>query len=230
MPEFTKDTGIEVSVIAVGTGRALQLGRNGDVDVMLVHAKAQEEQFVAEGYGVERFDVCYNDFIIVGPNTDPSGAGGSANVVEAFARINQGTTFFISRGDESGTHIKEKAVWAEANLTPSSAIYLETGRGMEEVLFMANEQSAYTLTDRGTFISVADKLDLSIIYQGDPSLFNQYGIIAVNPVNNKTEDARRALSKANKLIRWIISEKGQRLINEYTVNGEQLFFANYEDE
>lgn len=222
LPEFTKDTKINVDTIAVGTGKALKLGENGDVDVVLVHARALEDKFVDEGYGVNRKDVMYNDFIIVGSDKYSDSFEGVENVVECFKIINSKSITFVSRGDNSGTHVKEMAIWEKAEITPTGEWYKEVGQGMEQTLGVAFNVEGVTLTDRGTYLAVKDTMELSILFENDKMLANPYGIIAVNP--EKWDHVK--YKEAMKLVEWITSEKGQKLIAEYCVNGEQLFFPN----
>ena len=219
LPAFEWDTGYGTHVIAVGSGKALRMGRDGDVDVVLVHAPAAEKAFVDAGYGVERRDVMFNDFVIVGPPEDPAGIADSRNASDALARIARAPAVFLSRGDDSGTHKKELSVWDAAGITPGGSWYLEAGQGMGKVLQMAGELTAYTLTDRGTWLAYRDKSPLRIVYQGDPGLYNPYGIIAVSP--SRYPDINHAGALA--LIEWITSPAGQRLIGGYTVSGSQLF-------
>ena len=228
LPLFEEETGIRVNVVAVGTGQAIKNARNGDGDVLLVHAKSAEEQFVAEGYGVERFDVMYNDFIIVGPPNDPAGIAGSEDATEAFARIAEAKVPFASRGDNSGTHKKEIALWKEAGVDPTAASgtwYRETGSGMGATLNAAVGMSAYTMTDRGTWISFKNKGDHEILVEGDPNLFNQYGVILVNPEKHPNVNAEAGQA----FIDWILSNEGQAAIAGYRLDGQQLFFPNAEN-
>ena len=222
LPEFKRDTGYTVHVVAVGTGKALRMGRDGDVDLVLVHARPAEERFMAEGHGVNRRDVMYNDFVIVGPANDPAAVRGSQSVDEALRRIADGDQLFVSRGDDSGTHKKEQRLWQEAGIVPSGRWYREAGQGMGKVLQMSGELDAYTLTDRGTWLSMRDKLPLKLLFEGDERLHNPYGIIAVNPKRHPHTD----ITGATSLIGWLTSDKAQRLINEYRVNGERLFIPN----
>lgn len=219
LPAFERDTGYRVHVIAVGTGKALRMGQDGDVDAVLVHAPAAEQSFVDAGYGVRRHDVMYNDFIIVGPANDPAAVSKSHSGSDALARIADNAGLFISRGDDSGTNKKELLLWKDAGIKPQGIWYREAGQGMGKVLQMAAELSAYTLTDRGTWLSLRDKLPLRLVYQGDPSLFNPYGIIAVNP--SRYPDINH--SGAQALINWITSTSGQQLIGSYTVANSLLF-------
>ncbi len=225
LPEFEKDTGIKVSVISVGTGKALKLGENGDVDVVLVHARALEDKFVADGYGVKRFSVCYNDFVVVGPKNDPAKISNSKSASEALKRILENGSLFISRGDNSGTHQKELELWSQISYRPSGKWYQEAGRGMEEVLMMAKEQRGYTLTDRGTYLAILSKTDLVILHENDKALFNPYGVIAVNPKKHP----HIKIEKVNKFINWLTSDRGQSLIGSFKVNNLQLFFPSLKE-
>jgi len=216
---FTEDTSIEVHTIAVGTGKALRLGREGDVDVVLVHAKAAEEEFVDKGYGVDRADVMYNDFVILGPDSDPAKIRNSASVGEAFRRIFENQQVFVSRGDDSGTHKRELMLWQNAGQLPNGAWYREVGQGMGRTLQIANEFDAYTMADRGTWLAFRDKLELRLLYENDPPLHNPYGIIAVNPKLHPDVN----YAGASELIKWITSTKAQNLIAKFKIKGEQLF-------
>jgi len=225
LPEFEKDSGYKVHTIAVGTGKALRMGRDGDVDVLLVHAKQAELQFMAEGYGEKRFDVMVNDFVIAGPKADPAGVAGAKNVAQALIKIATSNSPFISRGDDSGTHKKELDLWKLARIDikeNSASWYREAGQGMGKVLQMAGEMDAYTLTDRGTWLAFERKSPLKVVFQGDPVLFNPYGIIAVS--SKKYPDLNSQGAKA--LMEWITSEKGQHLIGQYKVAGKVLFTPN----
>jgi len=225
LPIFTEATGIEVRVVAVGTGQALKNAQNGDGDVLLVHAKPAEEKFVADGWGVERFDVMYNDFVIVGPKDDPAKVKETAGIGPALAAIMNATAPFASRGDDSGTHKKEVALWKTAGLDPSGASgtwYRETGSGMGATLNVAAGMGAYALTDRATWLKFANKGDLEIVYEGDPALFNQYGVILVNPERHSHVKA----VEAQAFIDWLLSEAGQSAIASYTLNGSPLFTPN----
>lgn len=219
LPVFEKKHGVKVHVISVGTGKALELGKNGDVDVVLVHARPSEDKFVADGHGVNRRDVMYNDFILVGSQEDPLGLRGSRDVVGAFLKMGEGRAKFISRGDNSGTDQMEKSYWKAAGVAPKGAWFVSAGLGMGEVLTMAGEMKAYTLSDRATYGAYRAKTGLDILVQGDPKMFNPYGIIAVNP--KKYPDIN--FDGAMKLIEWITSKEGQNLIAGFKVNGEQLF-------
>ena len=220
LPVFEAKHGVKVHVISVGTGKALELGKNGDVDVVLVHARASEDKFVAEGHGVNRRDVMYNDFILVGPTEDSLGLRGSRDIVNAFRKMGEGRAKFISRGDNSGTDQMEKAYWKEAGASPRGAWFVSAGLGMGEVLTMAAEMKGYTLSDRATYGAYRAKTGLEIVVQGDVKMFNPYGIIAVSP--KKYSDINYA--GAMQLINWISSPEGQNLIAGFRVNGEQLFF------
>lgn len=223
LPIFQDKTGIEVRVVAQGTGQALETARRGDADVVFVHARAAEEQFVAEGYGVERFDVMYNDFVVVGPSDDPAGLGSAETAAAAFAAIAQAGSSFASRGDDSGTHIAEKALWEAAGVEPSgNDWYLETGSGMGATLNTAAQVPAYALTDRGTWLSFENRGDLEIVFEGDPVLFNPYGVILVNPERH----SHVKVEAGQQFVDWVISDEGQVAIESFTINGEQLFFAS----
>lgn len=222
LPEFKKDTAIEVQVIAVGTGKALRLGREGDVDAVLVHAINAEQAFIDTGFGVARFDVMYNDFVLIGPSEDPAQISSSGSVFEVLKKIHDSKSAFISRGDDSGTHKKELSLWQKTGYSPLGDWYKSVGQGMGKVIQIANEMGAYTITDRGTWLAYRAKSNLALLYQGDPPLFNPYGIIAVNPERH----AHVNHAGADILIKWITSEKGQRLIGEFTINGEKLFIPN----
>ncbi len=219
LPPFEKEKNVRVEVIAVGTGKALKLAENGDVDVVMVHARKLEDAFVTNGFGVNRRDVMYNDFVIVGPVSDPAGISGMNDAASAVGKIAKQRAVFVSRGDESGTHQKEKELWTAAELTPAGTCYLAVGQGMAATLRMADEKSAYCLVDRGTYLALKEKVDLAILTEGDLILFNPYGIIAVNP--DRWPHVRYDLAVA--LIKWMMSEKGQQVIGEYKRNGETLF-------
>ncbi|HZP92032.1 MAG TPA: substrate-binding domain-containing protein [Burkholderiales bacterium] len=223
LPKFEAKSGIKVRVIAVGTGKALKLGENGDVDVVLVHSRPDEDRFVAAGFGVNRRDVMYNDFVIVGPAADPAGIRGMQDALGAFRRIAQTGAAFVSRGDDSGTHKLELACWRALGIRPeTNPGYRSAGRGMGEVLLMAAELNAYTLTDRATQRALAKKTGLTILVGGDPRLFNPYGIIAVNPQRHADVNFRGAMA----LVDWITSPEGQQAIADFKVDGEQLFFPD----
>jgi tungstate transport system substrate-binding protein len=219
LPPFEEEMGIEVDVIAVGTGKAIKLAENGDVDVILVHDRAREEAFVAQEYGVRRHPVMHNDFVVLGPERDPAGVAGSTDAAKALAAVAEAEAIFVSRGDESGTHAKEKSLWRAAEMAPAGDWYLEAGQGMGATLTMADEKRAYTLADRGTFIAFRKKIDLGIVCEGDPRLHNPYGVIAVNPERHPHVHHEAAL----RLIEYLTSTGGQRIIAEFTKGGEQLF-------
>jgi tungstate transport system substrate-binding protein len=222
LPMFQEETGIEVRVVAQGTGQALETGRRGDADLVFVHARAQEEQFVADGYGVERFDVMYNDFVIVGPGEDPAGVRSADSAAAAMAAIAGAGAPFASRGDDSGTHVAEMVLWDAAGIAPEGGWYLSTGSGMGATLNTAAQVPAYALTDRGTWLSFENRGPLEIVFEGDPVLFNPYGIILVNRERHPHVKAEQGQA----FIDWIISDKGQEAIASYTVGGQQLFFPN----
>lgn len=225
LPKFQEKSGVQVNVVAVGTGQAIKNAKNGDGDVLLVHAKPAEEKFVAEGYGVERFDVMYNDFIIVGPPSDPAKISGSNNAVESLKKIAAAEAKFASRGDNSGTHKKEKRLWKAAEIDQTAASgtwYRETGSGMGATLNAAVGMGAYAMTDRGTWISFKNKGDYKIVVEGDDNLFNQYGIMLVNPEKHAKVKAKAGQA----FINWILSKEGQDAIASYKLGGEQLFFPN----
>ncbi|KXG77584.1 substrate-binding domain-containing protein [Thermotalea metallivorans] len=228
LSKFKEDTGIEVKVIAVGTGQALKLGENGEADVLLVHAKASEEEFVKAGHGLQRFDVMYNDFVLIGPKDDPLKIKERAgqDIVRAVTIIAVKKGKFISRGDDSGTHQAELKYWEMAGIAPQGNWYISAGKGMGETILIANEMLGYTLSDRATYLSMRDKIDLQIVVEGDSKLYNQYGIIAVNPDKND----RINHEGAQQLIRWILSEKGQKLIGAFGKDsyGQSLFIPNAE--
>ncbi|MDK2847230.1 MAG: tungstate transport system substrate-binding protein [Desulfuromonadales bacterium] len=220
LPAFEKKNDCKVDVIAVGTGKALKHAENGDVDVTLVHARSKEDKFVAEGYGVNRRDVMYNDFVIIGPAADPAGLKNAKSAAEAMKKIADAKATFVSRGDDSGTHTKEKFLWKSAGVEPKNDWYIEAGRGMGEVIMMANERQGYTLTDRATYIAYQDKIELPIAYQGDKNLFNPYGVIAVNPKLHPHVNYDLAMA----FIAYLTSNEGQKAIADFKVKGQQLFF------
>jgi tungstate transport system substrate-binding protein len=221
LPPFEKVCGCKVDVIAVGTGKALKLGETGDVDVVLVHARSLEDKFVANGFGVNRRDVMYNDFVIIGPANDPAQVKGSKTAADALKKIAAAQAIFISRGDESGTHVKEKEIWAAAGINPAGRCYRSIGQGMGEDIMMATEERAYTLSDRGTYNAFANgKTDLVILFEGEKGLFNPYGVIAVN--QKKFPHVRYDL--AMKFVDFIIGPTGQGIIGKYQVAGKPVFF------
>ncbi len=240
LPPFEAETGLKVDVISVGTGAALKLGENGDADLILVHAPDLEEAFVASGFGVNRRGVMYNDFIIVGPKSDPAGVRGSKDAAAALAGIAKKGSPFVSRGDNSGTHVKEQELWRDSEITligvkkllspagkegqieyraPEGEWYLSIGQGMSAALLMADEKEAYCLADRGTWLSLKSRLDLEVLVEGDGRLFNPYGLIAVNPGRYPGINYRGAMA----LIAWLTSVEGQKLIGEFKIGGEPLF-------
>jgi tungstate transport system substrate-binding protein len=229
LPLFKAKTGIDVKVVAQGTGQALDTARRGDADVVFVHAKPQEEKFVAEGNGVKRFDVMYNDFVLVGPKSDPAGVNGTRDIAAALKKIAEAKAPFISRGDNSGTHIAELNLWKAAGVDLAQAKgpwYRDIGQGMGAALNAASATGAYTLSDRGTWLSFKNRGDLQIAVQGDPRLFNQYGVILVNPA--KHPHVKADLGQA--FIDWITGPEGQAAIASYKIDGEQLFFPNAQAE
>ncbi len=219
LPPFEDANDLKVDVIAVGTGKALRLGRNGDVDLVLVHAREAEEKFVADGYGVDRQDVMHNDFLVVGPKTDPARLKDAVSVTEAFVKLATGAAPFVSRGDNSGTDKKEKYIWKTIGGVPEDKWYMEAGQGMGAVLQMADNIGAYTLTDRGTFLSYAGELGLVTVFEGDEKLFNPYGVIAVNPARHPHVKYKLA----RKLIDYLTGPQGHRIIANFTKNGKFLF-------
>jgi tungstate transport system substrate-binding protein len=222
LPPFEKKFDCKVDVVAVGTGKSLKLGEAGDVDVVFVHARSLEDKFVANGFGVNRRDVMYNDFVLLGPKDDPAGAGKAKSATDVYRAIAAKGIPFISRGDESGTHQKEKEIWASAGVVPRGAWYIEAGQGMGEVITMATEKRGYTLSDRGTYIAFRKKTDLVVVRQGDKNLWNPYGIIAVNPKKH----AHEKFDLAMKFIDFVTGPEGQSLIAGFKVDGEPLFFVH----
>lgn len=223
LPVFTKATGVDVKVVALGTGQALDVGRRGDADVLFVHDVAAEEKFVAEGYGVKRFPVMYNDFVLVGPASDPAGVAGK-DIVAGLRKLAAGNAVFISRGDKSGTHAAELRYWKAAGLEGDKGSgYKECGCGMGPALnIAASSNGAYVLADRGTWLSFKNRADLKILVEGDRRLFNQYGVMVVNPAKHPHVKA----ADAQKFVDWVISPAGQSAIAAYKIGGEQLFFPN----
>ena len=225
LPLFEKKTGVDVRVVAVGTGQAIRLAERGDADVLFVHHRPSEEKFVAKGFGVKRFDVMYNDFVLVGPRADPAGIKGGSDAAKGLAAIAKAKATFASRGDDSGTHKKERGLWKTAGVdvaAQSGSWYRETGSGMGATLNAAAGMGAYALTDRGTWIAFKNKADLEIVVEGDKSLFNPYGVILVSPA--KYAHVKKDMGQA--FIDWIVSAEGQAAIAEYERNGQQLFFPN----
>ena len=228
LPIFAKKTGIEVRVIAVGTGQAIKLARNGDADVLFVHHKPSEDKFVAAGYGLKRLNVMYNDFVLVGPRFDPAKVGGSKDIIAALTSIARIGHPFTSRGDDSGTHKKELGLWKISGNNPkksSGSWYRETGSGMGATLNTASAMNAYTLTDRGTWLKFSNKGELQILVEGDNRLVNSYGIIVVNPAQYPHVKQADAEAFSN----WLVSKTGQTAIATYRINGKQAFFPNARD-
>jgi tungstate transport system substrate-binding protein len=222
MPEFKKASGLEVKVIAVGTGQAIDMGRRGDADVLFVHDQVAEEKLVADGFALKRFPVMYNDFVLIGPAADPAGVKGK-DIVEALKKVSAGDAPFISRGDKSGTHAAELRYWKTAGMdAPAFANYKACGCGMGPALNIAASSGAYVLADRGTWLAFKNRADLAVLVEGDTRLFNQYGVMVVNPAKHpqtKTADAQ-------KFVDWVVSPAGQSVIASYKISGEQLFFPN----
>ena len=225
LPVFQKKTGIEVRVVALGTGQALDLGRRGDADVVFVHARSAEEKFIAEGYGARRLPVMYNDFVLVGPKSDPAKVAGGRDILEALPRIKAASSPFVSRGDRSGTHLAELDLWKQAGIEiekEKGPWYRDTGQGMGPALNTASSMNGYVLSDRGTWISFKNRGELAIVVEGDKRLFNQYGVILVNPEKHKHVKK----DMAQLFIDWLVSPEGQNAIADYRIGGEQLFFPN----
>ena len=221
LPAFKQATGIDVKVVALGTGQALDTGRRGDADVLFVHDQVAEEKFVAEGFGVKRLPVMYNDFVLVGPANDPAKTRGK-DIVSALQKVATTQAGFVSRGDKSGTHAAELRFWKQAGLDNKGSGYKECGCGMGPALNIASSTGAYALTDRGTWLNFKNRQDLQILVEGDKSLFNQYGVMVVNPAKHPHVKA----DLAQKFVDWVVSPAGQASINSYKIGGEQLFFAN----
>lgn len=224
LPIFKMKTGIDAKVVAVGTGQALDIGRRGDADVVFVHDKAAEEKFVEDGFSTKRYEVMYNDFVLIGPKSDPAKVGGGKDIQVALQKIAAAQAPFVSRGDKSGTHAAELRYWKGAGIAiaPGTAWYKETGSGMGPALNTASAMNGYILADRGTWISFKNRGDLTILVQGDPKLFNQYGVMLVNPA--KFPSVKKA--QGQEFIDWLISKNGQEVIASYKIDGEQLFFPN----
>jgi len=225
LPAFQNKTGIQVRVVALGTGQALDLARRGDADVVFVHARSAEEKFLAEGHGVKRFAVMYNDFVLIGPKSDPAKVAGGRDILEALRKIKSVAAPFVSRGDKSGTHIAELDLWKLAGIDiakEKGPWYKDTGQGMGPALNTASAMNAYILADRGTWISFKNRGELGIAVEGDKRLFNQYGVMLVNP--DKHPNVKKDLGQA--FVDWVISPEGQKAIGEYKIGGEQLFFPN----
>jgi tungstate transport system substrate-binding protein len=225
LPRFTANNGINVKVVALGTGQALDVGRRGDADVVFVHDKPAEEKFLAEGFGVKRLEVMYNDFVLVGPKSDPAKIAGGKDVLEALRKIASTKAPFISRGDRSGTHAAELRYWKDAGLDLAAikgGWYREIGQGMGPALNMASAANAYVLSDRGTWLAFGNRGQLAVLVEGDQRLFNQYGVMLVNPVKHPHVKA----AEGQIFIDWLISSEGQQNISDYKIGGEQLFFPN----
>ena len=220
LPPFETANNCQVDVIAVGTGKAIKLGETGDVDVIMVHARSKEDKFINAGYGIDRRDVMYNDFVILGPKVDPAMINGSKDAVEAMTKIATSSSTFVSRGDDSGTHSREKQLWKKAGVVPAGDWYLEAGRGMGEVIVMAGERQGYTLSDRGTYIAYAKKTPLQIVVEGDKGLHNPYGVIMVNPAMH----SHVKVGLANKFLDYLTSEQAKQLITGFRKGGKQLFY------
>ncbi|WP_211252179.1 substrate-binding domain-containing protein [Marinobacterium jannaschii] len=222
LPVFEQKHQTRIHVIAVGTGKALRMGRAGDVDLVMTHAPGAEKKFVDEGFGINARSLMYNDFVLVGPAQDPAGLKSANSVADAMARIASGNAVFVSRGDDSGTHKKETGLWHKASVTPTFSSYREVGQGMGKVLQIADELNGYTLTDRGTWLAYEDRLQLKLVFEGDKALFNPYQVILVNPELHK---GLNTLGAEN-LQRWLISEEGQKLIGDFRIKGKALFHAS----
>jgi tungstate transport system substrate-binding protein len=228
LPLYEKKTGVQVRVIALGTGQALDMARRGDADVVFVHARSAEEKFLAEGYGVKRFPVMYNDFVLAGPKADPAKVAGGKDILDALRKIKGASAPFVSRGDRSGTHMAELELWKLAGIDIANdrgPWYRDTGQGMGPALNSASAMNGYILTDRGTWISFRNRGELAILVEGDKKLFNQYGVILVNPERHK--HVKREMGQA--FIDWLVSPEGQKSIADYKIDGEQLFFPNAND-
>ena len=221
LPPFEKANDCQVDVIAVGTGKAIKLGETGDVDVVMVHARSKEDKFVATGFGVDRRDIMYNDFVILGPDSDPAGIKGSKDAAAAMGKIAATKSTFVSRGDDSGTHSREKQLWKKTDVAPAGDWYLEAGRGMGEVIVMAGEREGYTLSDRGTYIAYSEKTPLKIVVEGDAGLFNPYGAIMVNPAKHP----HVKVDLAKKFLDYLVSDQAKQLITGFRKGGKQLFYV-----
>ena len=228
LPAYEKKTGVQVRVVALGTGQALDMARRGDADVVFMHARAAEEKFIAEGYGVKRLPVMYNDFVLVGPKSDPAKVAGGKDIVEALRKVKAHAAPFVSRGDRSGTHMAELGLWKQSGIDIASdkgPWYRDTGQGMGPALNSASSMNGYILTDRATWISFKNRGDLAILVEGDKRLFNQYGVILVNPEKHK--HVKKEMGQA--FIDWVVSSEGQKAIAEFKIGSEQLFFPNAND-
>ena len=228
LPAFQTKTGIEVRVVALGTGQALDMARRGDADVVFVHAKAAEEKFIAEGHGVKRLPVMYNDFVLIGPKSDPAKVAGGKDITAALKRIKGASAPFVSRGDRSGTHMAELALWKQSGIdiaADKGPWYRDTGQGMGPALNSASSMNGYILSDRATWLAFKNRGDLTIVVEGDKRLFNQYGVILVNPAKHK--HVKRDLAQA--FIDWVVSPEGQKNIADFKIGADQLFFPNADD-
>lgn len=224
LPKFKKETGYTIDVIAVGTGKALKMGENGDVDLVMTHAPGAEQEFIDNEFGVEPHHLMYNDFVIVGPKNDPAKIKGEQSAVTALKTLAEKNITFVSRGDDSGTDKKEKSIWKQDKMEPTFPAYRSVGQGMGPTLNMASELQGYTLTDRGTWIAYQSKLDLDIMVEGDKALFNPYQVILVNPARYDGLNTKGARDFSH----WLISKHGQQLINDYQLQGQKLFTASYD--
>ncbi len=222
IPPFEEKFDVRVDVVAVGTGAAIKHGENGDADIIFVHAREAEAEFIDAGYGVNRRDVMYNDFVILGPPSDPAGIEDSESAVGAFEKISDNGEEFVSRGDDSGTHKKEISLWENAEIKPEDPWYIESGQGMGQTINMADEREAYVLADRGTYLAYMGEIDLEILNSGDPDLFNPYGIIPVNPAYHPHVNYQMAMA----FVGYLTSQEGQKIINNYSRQGEQLFYPD----
>jgi tungstate transport system substrate-binding protein len=228
LPIYERATGVKVHVVALGTGQALDVARRGDADVVFVHARAAEEKFLAEGHGVKRFPVMYNDFVLIGPKSDPAKIGGGRDILAALKKIRTAQAPFVSRGDRSGTHMAELELWKASGIDidkAKGAWYRDTGQGMGPALNTASSMGAYILADRGTWLAFKNRADLVILVEGDKRLFNQYGVMLVNP--EKYPNVKKELGQ--QFIDWVVSPAGQKAIADYKINGEQLFYPNASD-
>ncbi len=228
LPLYEKKTGVQVRVVALGTGQALDMARRGDADVVFVHAKSAEEKFVAEGYGAKRLPVMYNDFILIGPKSDPAKVSGSKDITEALKKVKGASAPFVSRGDRSGTHVAEIALWKQSGIdiaAEKGPWYRDTGQGMGPALNAASSLNGYILSDRATWLAFRNRGDLAIVVEGDRRLFNQYGVILVNP--EKHRHVKREMGQA--FIDWVVSPEGQKAIADYKIGNDQLFFPNAND-
>jgi len=222
LPAFEEKTGYKVDVIAVGTGKAIAHGEAGDVDLIMVHSRSREDAFVENGFGIDRRDLMHNDFVVLGPDSDPAGIAGTSDAAAAFAKIAESGADFVSRGDDSGTHGKEKAVWKSSGAANSGKWYKEAGQGMGAVITMADDMQGYTIADRGTYLAMKDNIGIKVVVEGDPVLFNPYGVIAVNPELHSHVNFAGAVA----LIDFVTGAEGQGIIRDFTKNGEPLFIPD----